>query len=275
MKKILLVCLIINSILLSANGQERPLRQDEITYYNHLFPALYNAVPHEYLDWKAVGDSKDFDVIKYFCPIEYADNSCYGKCPVSLGKGDPYSLSYKIDFSMPSDQSAGLAGPAYKAITDFNNATQIAAALKSTAKSKLSIQVIVNISSGASGAFLLSYCSKNPPEKITLPVPATLALIGKHSEECPFMSNGRPDMSPGDAYYDNAIIFLGKPVSGQTAYDRHDGQVRTRYAIAFDKSKIGVPVTQNIVVQIKGDAADIEAAIKLIDWKNLYYLIGK
>ncbi len=275
MKKILLVCLIINCIQFIASGQERPLRQDEITWFNNLYPVLYNAIPHEYQDWKAVGDGKDFDVIKYFCPVEYADNSCRGKCPVSLGKGDPYSLNYKIEFSMPSEQSDGLAGSAYKSITDFNNATQIAAALKSTAKSKLSIQVMVNISSGGSGAFLLSYCSKSPPEKITLPIPATLALIGIHSDGCPFMSDGRPDMSPGDAYYDNAIIFLGKPVAGQTADDRHDGQVRTRYAIAFDKSKIGVPVTQNIVVQIKGDAADINAAIKLIDWKKLYYLIGK
>ena len=176
---------------------------------------------------------------------------------------------------MPADQTGNLAAAAFKKITDFNSAGQIAGALKGAAKSKLSIQIIVNVSSGSSGAFLLSYCAKTPPEKIALPVPATLALLGTHSDECPFMSDGRPDMSPGDAYYDNAIIFLGKPVAGQEADDRHDGQVRTKYAIGFDKSKIGVPITQNIVVRIKGDAPDIEAVIKLIDWKNLYYLIEK
>jgi hypothetical protein len=275
MKKLILVSIIVAGLTAQSKAQERPLRQDEIVYYNKLYPALYAAVPHEYKDWKAVGDKKEFDAIKYFCPEVYPGNDCTGKCPVSLGKGDPYSLNYKIEFTMPGNQSGGLMASAFKSITDYNNATQIATALKSTAKSKLTINVFVNMSAGATGAFLLSYCAKNPPEKIALPVPATLALLGIHSEGCPLMSDGRPDMSPGDGYYDGAIIFLGKPVAGQVADDRHDGQARTKYAIAFDKSKIGVPVTQNIVVQIKGDAADVNGAIKLIDWKSLYYLTEK
>jgi hypothetical protein len=89
------------------------------------------------------------------------------------------------------------------------------------------------------------------------------------------MTDGRPDTSPGDGYYDDALIFIGKPVSGQWYDDRHDGQVRTKYSIAFDKTKTGVPVTQNIVIQLKGDAADISTAIREIDWKALYALIGK
>src|SRR5471030_1514680 len=187
MKKTILICIVIAGFVARSNAQERPLRQDEIVYFNNLHQVLYNAVPHEYKNWKAIGDKKDFDAVKYFCPEVYPGNDCTGKCPVSLGKGDPYSLNYKIEFTMPGSESEGLMAAAFKSITDYNNATQIATALKSTAKSKLTINVFVNISAGATGAFLLSYCSKNPPEKIALPVPATLALLGVHSDGCPLM----------------------------------------------------------------------------------------
>ena len=275
MRKILVFTSLLILTLLNLNAQTRLLRKDEIDYMNSIYPVIYNAIPHEYKDWKAVGDKKEFDAIKFYCPVVYAENDCTGRCSVSLGKGDPYTIAYDIQFSMPEAQSSALMATAFKSITDFNNATQIASALKGNSKAKLSIRVIVNVSSGKIGSFLLSYCGKTKPTDLALPVPATLAVLGVHTDGCPFMNDGRPDMAPGDNYYDNAIVFLGKPVSSQEADDRHDGQVRTRYAIGFDHTKIGIPFTQNIVVLIKGDAADINAIVSQIDWKALNGLIEK
>ena len=275
MKKSAALLLLFASLCCSAIAQTRKLRQDEIDFYNNLHQVLYNAVPHVYKDWKATGDAKDFDVFKFFCPIVYADNDCTGKTDAALGTKLPYQLSLNVDFAMSHSQSDALAGSAMRTITDYNNVAQIAATLKSIAKAKLSIHVSANVYAPGSGVFTLVYCPKTPPEAITLPVPATLALIGIRSGQCPLMSGSRPDLSPGDGYYDDAVVFLGKPVTTKTNDNRNDGRIHTAYGIGFDKTKIGSPVVQNIVVDFKGDAEDIRAAIKLINWQKLYALIAK
>jgi hypothetical protein len=259
----------------NAQAQTRKLRQDEINFYNNLHQVLYDAIPHQYKDWRAVGDKKDFDAIKYFCPIVYADNDCTGKTDVALGTREPYQLSYNIEFWMPGDQSDALKGSAMGAVKDYSNAPQIAGMLKSIAKTKLSIRISANVYAPDGGIFTLIYCPKTTPEAIALPVTATLALIGIRSAQCPLMADGRPDLSPGDGYYDDAVVFLGKPVNTKTPVNRSDGLTRTAYGIGFDKSKIGSPVVQNIVVDFKGDADDIRAVIKLMDWQKLYALIAK
>jgi len=275
MKRSLVYILALICLCYCSWGQTRKLRKDEIDFYNNLHQVLYNAVPHEYKDWKAVGDAKEFDVFKYFCPIVYADNDCTGKTDVSLGTRVPYQLSYSIDFSMPGSQSDALKGSAMRTVKDYTNTAQIAGMLKSVAKTKLSIHINANVYTPGSGVFTLVYCPQTPPETITLPVPATLALIGIRSDQCPLMSGSRPDMSPGDGYYDDAVVFLGKPVTTKTNDNRNDGRTHTVYGIGFDKSKIGSPVVQNIEVDFKGDAEDIRAAVKLIDWQKLYVLIAK
>jgi hypothetical protein len=274
MKRSAVLLFVLTCLYFSTQAQSRKLRQDEIDFYNNLHQVLYDAMPHQYKDWKAVGDKKDFDVLKYFCPIVYADNDCTGKTDITLGTKLPYQLSLSVDFSMPRNQSDAMAGSAMGTVKDYNNAPQIAGMLKSMAKTKLSIHINANVYA-PSGIFTLVCCPKTSPEAITLPVTATLALIGIRSADCPLMSGGRPDLSPGDSYYDDAVVFLGKPVTTKTPVNRSDGLMRTTYGIGFDKSKIGSPVVQNIEVDFKGDAEDIRAAIKLIDWQKLYALIAK
>jgi len=273
MKKLVLFAATIVCISVNAKAQFRKLTANEITYYNALYPVLYNAIPHNYKTWKAMaGRTGEFDIRKYWCPDPTPGNDCTGTCPVSVGKGDPYSLDCDIEFTMPGDQSTALKVAAYKTIKDFNNGKQLATALKSTAKAKLKINVISNVTAGD---FVLSYCGKNAPEKLDLPVPATLALLGIHSDGCPVMDGGRPSMSPGDKYYDSAVIFLGKPVAKQSTHVSDDGLTETNYAINFDKAKIGTLITQNIVVTLQGDAEDIKAAVKAINWQKLYAAIVK
>lgn len=243
------------------------MRADEIAFYNNIHEVFYSALPHAYKSWKVVEDGKEFDAKKFFCPL---NDGCYGTISVSIGKGDPYSLSYFIDFTMPGDESGLLMATAFSSIKDYTNADQIATALKSTAKSKISIRVFNNIDGGQ---FPVTYCSKTPPETIKLPVTAGLALKGVRAASCPIMSSGRPDMAGN--YYDNAVVFLGKAVAKKTPDERSDGISGAVYAIGFDKSKLDKVITQNIVVTITGDAADIEAIIKLIDWQKLYNAIGK
>jgi hypothetical protein len=275
MKRSAAFLLIFSSLYCSSSAQTRKLRQDEINFYNNLHQVLYNALPHVYKDWKATGDAKDFDVFKYFCPMVYADNDCTGKTDIALGTKLPHQLSMSVDFAMPRSQSDAMAGSAMSTVTDYNNAAQIAAMLKGLSKRKLSIHINANVYAPGSGVFTLVYCPKTTPEAITLPVPATLALIGIRSADCQLMSGSRPDLSPGDGYYDDAVVFMGKPVTTKTADNRSDGLIRTVFGIGFDKTKIGSPVVQNIEVDFKGDAEDIRAAIKLIDWQKLYALIAK
>ena len=272
MKKLIAVTTVFLSFIVSANAQFRKMTDAEMAFLNSSHKAMYASLPTAYQDWTSQFNGTNFDAQYYWCAEKEA--KCVGLCPVSMGKGDPWGLDVSVEFKMPQSQSAGLMMPAYKQIKDFNNATQIATALKSMAKTKLTISIFSNVSSGQIGAFLVSSCSKTPAVKLTIPVPTTLALMGIHSVDCPFMDGSRPDMA-GDNYYDNAVVFLGKPVSGQYQDDRHDGQTRVRYAIGFDKTKINSLIVQNIVVKFSGDAEDIKAAIKLMDWEKLSALIAK
>jgi hypothetical protein len=275
MKKLVLLLMAGCCLAFGVNAQTRKLRQDEIDFYNKLHASLYGAIPHSYKDWKANGDPQAFDVIKFFCPVVYADNDCTGKCPVSIGKGDPYSLSVTAEFAMPSDQKEQLAGAAMASLTSYTDPVQVATALKSTAKSILTVTVIANVNVSGTQGIRLGYCSKTTPQALQIPVPVTLALLGTHSAQCPYMNGGSPSLSPGEGYYDHAIIFIGKPVVSKTIQQSSDGNIVGMYGIGFDKTRIGVPIVQNIVVEFKGDADDIKEAIKMIDWQKLNSLISK
>jgi len=250
----------------------RKITLQEQNYLNSLRKVLYSSIPHSYKNWISTNDDgKDFDINKYWCQNPMPGDDCTGLCPVSIGIGDPYSLNCIVDYGMSGDESSKLMVASYQMIKDFQNAAQIAAALKSSAASKLTIRIFANI---PGGDFDLSYCGKNPPVPIQLPIPSTLALKGLRSTSCPILQadTKQPDLH-GD-YYDRAIIFLGKAVATKTADSWSDGLSGTRYTIGFDKGKIGKTITQNIVVTITGDSADIDAAIALIDWKALAALIG-
>jgi len=280
MKKTAIPSVILISILIFmsafniiTNNGFRKLRPDEITYLNKSHQQLYDAVPHAYKDWKTLEDSKQFDVRKYWCQEPTADYDCTGDCPSSVGVGDPYSMDWKVDFSMPRDQSDKLAGESIKMIKDFSDPGQIAASLKFTNKSKLQIFVISNVVADVPWKF--SYCNKTPPVTIELPVQATLAVKGIKSTQCPIVNENTTTANMSADYYDRAIIFLGKPLLKKETTKWHDGLDGISYYIDFDKSKIGKLITQNIVVQIIGDSADIDAAIKLIDWQKLNDMIEK
>lgn len=271
MKKTILLCSIMCTLFQGASAQTgfRKLRPDEVTFLNGVRAALYAAVPHVYKDWKVVADKEAFDANKFWCQDPEAEK-CLGDCPKTLGVTDPYSLSYLAEYSMPNDQAGKLAVESMGLIKDFTDNKQLVAAQKFSAKSKMKITVFENVfPAGVS----FSYCAATPMENLQLPVPATIAVIGKHSPDCPIMDGSRVTMS-GD-YYDRALIVLGKPVTKKTEEKTSDGLTTVTYVAGFDKSKIGKPITQNIVVEIKGDADDIKAAVKLIDWKKLSDMIAK
>ncbi|MBC7587360.1 MAG: hypothetical protein H7178_03290 [Chitinophagaceae bacterium] len=257
----------------------RMLRQDEIAYLNNLYQTLYNAIPHEYKDWRANGDGKEFSAVKHWCDVEPDFDKCTGICPVTLGKTDPYSISLNMDFAMLDQESSGLMIAAYQGITDYTNPMQIAKALKSAAKSKISIRIYNNIfapdGSFSSNQFGISYCPKVPPVKIQLPIYAALAVMGIRSDACPILDESTKQADMHGNYYDNALIVLGKPIvkKAEKMYDY--GLKNNAYAIAFDNKQIGKLINQNIMIRITGDAADIDAVIKLIDWKKLESMVAK
>jgi len=251
----------------------RKMTAQEQNYLNGLRKVLYSSIPHTYKTWNSINDDgKDFNINDYWCKDPMPGDDCKGLCPESIGVGDPYSLNCIVDYKMPGEESSKLMASSYQMIKDFQNASQIAAALKSSAASKLTIRIFANI---PGGDFDLSYCGKNPPVPIQLPIPSTLALKGLRSASCPIMQEGTKQADLHGDYYDRAIIFLGKAPATKKADDWSDGLSGTRYTVGFDHAKIGKTITQNIVVTITGDSADIEAAIALIDWKALAALISK
>jgi|SRR6185503_14565721 len=270
-----LLLLIALQVSISLNAQSmaayRKLRPAEAAFLNRVHSMLTAVVPHSFYNWTSGEDDDGFDAVRLWCADPKSADEHLGYCPVSLAKSEPYSVKYEIEFRMPDKQSKNLLLNAYKGITDYNSTDQIAVALKSTAATWLKISIVTNVLPGAINK--LSYCAKMQPAQITLPVPATLAVMGLHSDACPIMQSGKVDMT-GD-YYDNALIILGKPVIKKTPVQRTDGLMETDYSTGFDRSKINRYTTQNIIITIHGDAADINVAMKLIDWKRLYSLIAK
>lgn len=273
MKRLILLTLALAAAFAPAKAQMRKLRLEEIAFYTTVHKALYAAMPHTYKDWTVVNDEKpEMDVANFWCQApEGADPAnCRGKTFISTGTTEPYGLVSRVEFAMSQTETGQLMVAAFKGITDYKDAAQIAKAMKGTANAKLAIQIVVNIDGGD---FDLIYCGRTPPQNIKLPVPAAHALKGIRSPECPIMSEGAADMHAN--YYDEALIFLGKPVAGKTPDNWSDGLSGMRYKIGFDHAKIGKTVVQNVAITIKGDAADIDAAIALIDWQKLYALINK
>ena len=253
----------------------RKMRPDEVALYTTMHNTLVAAMPQAYQDWKSVSDgSSKYDANRQWADVDPDWGSSYGTCPSNMGVTDGYEISIQDEIKATDDRDAKAAATAMRGLTDYNNPAQVATTLKAASIGKITINIMTNMYAGDK---VLNYCGKNTPTTISLPVPATLALKALHTADCPYMKDGHPDMSPGrEAYMDNALIFLGKPVTSkkEDEYD-NDGQTRYHYTIGFDKTKIGKAVVQNIVVSIKGDAADIDAVIALIDWQKLYALIAK
>ena len=252
----------------AAKAGFRKMKPEEISFLNKTHEVLFAAIPHEYKDWKAQYDNRRFDATEYWCDPQTAMMDCNGMCPQTEGVGDAWALSYNVEFAMPANKSNALKGASAKMVTDYSDPTQLANAQKYTAKTKLKVTVVNNMSAGD---VAVNYCDKTPFETISLPVTATLAIISRRSADCPILDGSRPSMK-GD-YYDNAIIVLGKPVTRKATAKTNDGLTTSRYVVGFDKSKIGRLATQNVVVQIKGDADDIKAYINSIDWQKLYGML--
>ena len=272
MNKIIILSFFAAFVCQHSSAQSRQLRSDEITYFTALHAAIHISLPHTYKDWtKTNDDEDDWDITTQGCmDSHHPDAECKGRTSASLGKTDPYSLASKVSFAMSSEESNKLSTSSFAGIKDYTSADQIATALKTTAATKLEITVVTNIDGGS---FSIVYCPKDPLQSIKLSVPTTLAIKGIRSVRCPIIASGQPDTHAN--YYDGAIIFLGKPVVSKSPEDRSDGTKEMNYKIGFDHTKIGKPITQNIVVTIKGDSADIDAAIALIDWNKLYSMINK
>ena len=278
MKKLALYTLLLAGLIAAEaqaqdkNSSFRMQRPEETAFLNKLHKDLFDAIPHTYKNWKT--DKEDgFDALKYWCRDETSWAKCSGWILKSIGKGDPYSLDWKVDFNMDESESGPLMASAISMIKDYTNGQQVAAALKSTNKTKLEIFVFANLSANSSQVFKMAYCAKTPLQKIELPVAATLAIKGFKSTGCPIMESGSVSLSAN--YYDSALVFLGKPATAKTTTHTSDGLTEDGYGIAFDNKKIGSLVVQNIMVQFKGDSADIDEAVKLIDWQKLSSLIEK
>lgn len=261
------------SISLSAQSMAayRKLRPAEAAFLNRVHSMLTVVVPHSFYNWTSGEDDDGFDAVRLWCADPKSADEHLGYCPVSLAKSEPYSVKYEIEFRMPDKQSKNLLLNAYKGITDYNSTDQIAVALKSTAVARLKISIITNVLPGAIKK--LTYCTKIQPAQMVLSVPAALAVMGMRSDACPIMLSGKVDMTAD--YYDEALIILGKPVIKRALEQRPDGLMEADYSTSFDRWKINRYTTQNIAIIIHGDAADINVAMKLIDWKRLYSLIAK
>jgi len=258
------------SISAQSKADFRKLKPDEAAFLTKVHYLLAGAVPHIFYNWEADDVGYDFDVLKLWSAGKRADERG-GDCPASLGKTEPYAINYAIEFRMPDGQSRAVLLAAYKKITDYNSARQIAGALKSTAVCRLSINIATNVM--PSVITKMTCCAKVPPSRISLPVPAKLALLSRQSDACPIMAGGKADMTAD--YYDTALIILGKPVVKRPVAQQAQGRVQTGYSTGFDRSKIGQMTIQNMVISIHGDAADINVAIRMMDWKKLYYLVDK
>lgn len=256
----------------------RRMTKNEITYFNNLHDSLYLAIPHEYKDWTANGDSRAFDAAKHWCEDPVDGTDCTGIFPNNIGTTDPYSLSINQDFAMSNQESGNLMVAAMGALKDYNDPVQIATALKSTAKSKITISITNNLSiddvESTSTNLGISYCPKTPPVMIELPIPAALAVKGIRSVACPILGEGKqPDMHAN--YYDNAFIVLGKTTIRKVEKKYDDGLMANDYDISFDNKKISKLINQNIVIKITGDSDDIDAIINLIDWKMLNSMLAQ
>lgn len=262
--------------LATANGQKNSaFRQQtpaETAFLNSLYASLSACIPHTYKDWKT-SPERTYDAVRAWCDVSPDFNDCKGYIPRNIGRSDPYAMDVDVEFKMTDEQSVGYITGVYSMIKDFNNGPQVAAAIKSGNKTRLYIFVVANIAGGEASAFPLSYCAKTPPVHFSLPVNATLAVKGIRSAECPIMESGRVSLSGN--YYDNALVFLGKPVISKKTRTTSDNLTDTRYGIGFDIKKLSKMLVQNIVVTFQGDSADIDEAIKLIDWQKLNDLIEK
>ncbi|MEO6631109.1 MAG: hypothetical protein ABIN13_05280 [Mucilaginibacter sp.] len=281
MKKIALFSLLFAGLFIFGRTQAqnkrasfRLQRPEETAFMNKLHQELFDALPHTYKNWATGKEDLTFDATKYWCNDPGSWSICNGFILKTIGISDAWTMDWQVDFTMPDAEMAPLVSAAVSNIKDFTNATQVAAAVKSAAKSKLSVFIVANLYiTGTQSSTPLSYCAKTPPVPLSIPVPTTLALKGLHSAECPIMDGGTASLH-GD-YYDNAVVFLGKPVVAQKTETYSDGLNTTRYQIAFDRTKIGGMAVQNIVVTFKGDSADIDEVIKLINWQKLSDLIAK
>ncbi len=271
MKKIFAVLALV-AICLNAQAQSgfRKLRAEEITYINSMHAAMYAATPHTYKNWRVVADDAKFDATMFWCTDPPDGVDCKGDCPTILGVGDPYLLSYNAEYTMTGEESSTIAVTSISLIKDFNNGEQLAASQKYAAKTKMKMNIVFNMDGSP---FSFSYCAATPLETLQLPVASTLAVLGRRSVNCPILDGGRASMS-GD-YYDRALIVLGKPGTKKGAEKTSDGLTTVTYAVGFDKSKIGKLATQNIIIELKGDAEDIKELIKLIDWQKLSAMLGK
>ncbi|ASU36391.1 hypothetical protein [Mucilaginibacter xinganensis] len=281
MKRTTLSILLLTGLLITVSVQAqdkssafRKQRPEETAFLNKLHNALFYALPHTFRDWTTGKEDTTFDAMKYWCRDPVSWHDCTGDILKTVGLGDPYALDWQVEFTMPEAESGGLMGAAVSGIKDYTNAQQVAAALKSINRTKLKIFIVANLYiTGTHSSMALSYCAKTPPVALSIPVPTTLALKGIRSAGCPIMDGGSVSLH-GD-YYDTALVFLGKPVVAKSTENTNDGLTDTRYELAFNRTKIGRLVVQNIAVQFKGDSADIDEAIKMIDWQKLSDLIER
>ena len=281
MKKITLFFLLFTGLFITTGGlaqnKSASFRQQtpaETAFMNKLHQELFDALPHTYKNWATGKEDLNFDATKYWCRDPGSWSICNGFILKTIGISDAWTMDWQVDFTMPDEEMTPLLSAAVSNIKDFTNAPQVAAAVKSTNKSKLSIFIVANLYiRGTESSTPLSYCAKTPPVPLSIPVPTTLALKGLHSAECPIMDGG--SVSLHGNYYDDAIVFLGQPVVGKKTETTSDGLTTTRYEIAFDRAKISRMAVQNIVLTFIGDSADIDEAVKLINWQKLSDLIEK
>ncbi|WP_295794777.1 hypothetical protein [Mucilaginibacter sp.] len=280
MKKIAFFTLLFAGLFIAERTQAqksasfRQQKPEETAFMNMLHQQLFDALPHTYKNWATAKEDLNFDATKYWCRDPGSWSICNGFILKTIGINDAWTMDWQVDFTMPDEEMGPLVSGVVSSIKDFTNAPQVAAAIKSAAKSKLSIFIVANLYiTGTNSSTALTYCSKTPPVPLSIPVPTTLALKGLRSAECPIMDGG--SVSLHGNYYDDAIVFLGKPVVAKKTENTSDGLNTTRYEIAFDRTKIGRLAVQNVVITFKGDSADIDEAIKLINWQKLSDLIAK
>jgi hypothetical protein len=263
MKKTFL-CFAAMFILFAADAQ-RKMTQIEIDYYNNLYKNLYASIPHTYRGWDSTNDAQNFDARNALCST---GSNCNGSIKFDIGVTEPYSLTLSSSFTMPGDDQAKLK----HRLLDRKWEPSEAAIL---ARAEAVAELEISIRNNSTDDFELVYCPESMLETLSVPIKTALAVKCNRAP-CPVGdTTGKHLYVDANYYYDRAIIILGKTIAKKIDGKKENGLLFTKYSPAFDNAKIGKAITQNIVIEIKGSPAEIDAAIQAINWQKLSGMIGK
>ena len=282
-KNLLIAALLIAGT--QAKGQNtRALTPAEVSRNSSVCELLKGTIPQQFEGYNAT--LRDCNVLdfaeekdgKYYTGTDakgrLLNSNYYFIANFKLANEDE-SEEMAITNSIVEEVSKGKAADKNKLAVDYGKSYRI--------NSRKGISITVNGNWMATRN--VTYHKAIKPQKITIPVPASYAMMYAMGEKSPIDDNNT-GVTQSIAEYkgDLAIIVLGtKPASVKLDWDgKDDNKVETityHDVTPIDKTPegLGIPPKeiQNIEILISGDKAIIEKIISRIDWKKLQSCLGK